>query len=102
MHLATSDTAVARAQNPHWKAKNATREIHSVGADPTRSKTQPPPPKRLNVLVGWGQNDSPRSAHPGLNRKSVQHFALLFEQPSDHWSAGFIPVEAPNEKEISC
>jgi len=41
------------------------------------------------VLVGWGQNDSPRSVHPGLNRTSDEYFVPLFEQPSDHWSAWF-------------
>jgi len=39
------------------------------------------------VLVGWGQNDSPRSAHPGLDRMSVQYFASLFDQPSDYLSS---------------
>ena len=44
-YRARSNIAAARAQKPHWKAKNATRGIHRVDRDPAWSKIEPPPAK---------------------------------------------------------
>jgi len=47
------------------------------------------------------KNNNPRSAHPGLNRASVEFLGALFERPSNHWSACSYHWNPSIEKELS-